>query len=67
MEKAVHLHLLQVFFRSLVLGLVCTSPHFVKFNERIVINGNQIEDEFVADFFSTHEKYIDEHQLTFLK
>ncbi|MCZ7613045.1 MAG: hypothetical protein M5T52_05820 [Ignavibacteriaceae bacterium] len=44
-----------------------TSPHFVKFNERIVINGNQIEDEFVADFFSTHEKYIDEHQLTFLK
>lgn len=44
-----------------------TSPHFVKFNERIVINGNQIEDEFVADFFSTHEKYIDEHQLTFFE
>ena len=44
-----------------------TSPHFVKFNERIVINGKQIEDEYVAEFVSTHEKYIDEHQLTFFE
>lgn len=44
-----------------------TSPHFVKFNERIVINGKQIEDEFVAEFISTNEKYIDEHQLTFFE
>ena len=44
-----------------------TSPHFVKFNERIVINGKQIEDEYVAEFVSAHEKYIDEHQLTFFE
>jgi dihydrofolate synthase/folylpolyglutamate synthase len=44
-----------------------TSPHFVKFNERIVINGEQIEDEYVAEFVSAHEKYIDEHQLTFFE
>jgi dihydrofolate synthase/folylpolyglutamate synthase len=44
-----------------------TSPHFVKFNERVVINGMQIEDEFVATFISDNEKYIDEHELTFFE
>jgi len=54
-----------------------TSPHFVKFNERIVIsagggsayggNGKQIDDEYVAAFISDNEKYIDEHQLTFFE
>ncbi len=44
-----------------------TSPHFVKFNERVLINGKQIEDEFVATFISDNEKYIDEHQLTFFE
>jgi dihydrofolate synthase / folylpolyglutamate synthase len=44
-----------------------TSPHFVKFNERVVINGKQIEDEFVASFVSDNEKYIDEHELTFFE
>jgi dihydrofolate synthase/folylpolyglutamate synthase len=44
-----------------------TSPHFVKFNERIVINGKQIDDEYVAAFVSENEKFIDEHQLTFFE
>jgi len=44
-----------------------TSPHFVKFNERVVINGKQIEDEYVASFISYNEKYIDEHELTFFE
>lgn len=44
-----------------------TSPHFVKFNERVVINGKQIEDEFVATFISDNEKYINEHELTFFE
>jgi dihydrofolate synthase / folylpolyglutamate synthase len=44
-----------------------TSPHFVKFNERVVINGKQIEDEYVASFVSDNEKYIDEYQLTFFE
>ena len=44
-----------------------TSPHFVKFNERIVINGKQIEDEYVSAFISENENYIDEHQLTFFE
>ena len=33
-----------------------TSPHFVKFNERVVINGKQIQDDFVATFISDNEK-----------
>ena len=44
-----------------------TSPHFVKFNERVVINNNQIEDEFVADFINRNEKFIDKHELTFFE
>ena len=44
-----------------------TSPHFVKFNERIVINGKQIDDEYISVFISQNEKYIDEHQLTFFE
>lgn len=44
-----------------------TSPHFVKFNERIVIDSKQIPDEVIADFFIRNEKFIDEHKLTFFE
>lgn len=44
-----------------------TSPHFVKFNERVVINGKQIEDEYVASFVSDNEEYIDKLKLTFFE
>jgi dihydrofolate synthase / folylpolyglutamate synthase len=44
-----------------------TSPHFVKFNERIMINDTQINDEAIAEFISKHEKYIFEHGLTFFE
>lgn len=44
-----------------------TSPHFVRFNERIVINKKQIEDSYVAEFVDRNEKFIDEHQLTFFE
>lgn len=44
-----------------------TSPHFVKFNERVVINGKQIEDGYISSFITDNEKYIDDHQLTFFE
>ncbi len=44
-----------------------TSPHFVKFNERVVINGKQIDDEYISSFITENENYIDEHQLTFFE
>jgi dihydrofolate synthase/folylpolyglutamate synthase len=44
-----------------------TSPHFVKFYERIVINGEQISDQAVANFFEKHEEFIDKHKLTFFE
>ncbi len=44
-----------------------TSPHFVKFNERIMINGKLIPDNYVADFINKHNKWIDETQLTFFE
>jgi dihydrofolate synthase/folylpolyglutamate synthase len=44
-----------------------TSPHFVKFNERVVTNGKQIDDEYIYSFITENENYIDEHQLTFFE
>lgn len=44
-----------------------TSPHFVKFNERIKIDGEQIEDDYVVAFINRHENIIDELQLTFFE
>ncbi len=44
-----------------------TSPHFIKFNERIVINGKMIPDVFVAEFIDRHSNFIDEHKLTFFE
>ncbi|MDP3683322.1 MAG: Mur ligase family protein, partial [Ignavibacteria bacterium] len=44
-----------------------TSPHFVKFNERIRINGIEIEDEFIASFYNDHEQFINENKLTFFE
>jgi len=44
-----------------------TSPHFVKFNERISINGKYIPDDFIANFIDKYQKHIDEFQLTFFE
>jgi dihydrofolate synthase / folylpolyglutamate synthase len=44
-----------------------TSPHFVRFNERIKINGQEIPDDTIASFIDKYEKLIDELQLTFFE
>ncbi|MCK9210743.1 MAG: bifunctional folylpolyglutamate synthase/dihydrofolate synthase [Ignavibacteriaceae bacterium] len=44
-----------------------TSPHFVKFNERIRINGEEIDDEYIASFYDKHESFINESGLTFFE
>ena len=44
-----------------------TSPHFVKFNERIMINGKQIDDDFIARFVEDYEDYINIYKLTFFE
>jgi dihydrofolate synthase/folylpolyglutamate synthase len=44
-----------------------TSPHFVRFNERIMINNHEIPDDYISRFIIEHEKHIDEFQLTFFE
>jgi dihydrofolate synthase/folylpolyglutamate synthase len=44
-----------------------TSPHFVRFNERVKINNIEISDYYIANFVSDYEKYIDDKQLTFFE
>jgi dihydrofolate synthase / folylpolyglutamate synthase len=44
-----------------------TSPHFVRFNERIKINNHEIPDDYLSEFVTKYENYIDEHKLTFFE
>jgi len=44
-----------------------TSPHFVKFNERISVNGKYIPDDFIANFIDKYQKHIDGLGLTFFE
>jgi len=44
-----------------------TSPHFVRFNERIRINGEELDDEYIASFYDKHELFINENKLTFFE
>ncbi|MHC1737492.1 MAG: folylpolyglutamate synthase/dihydrofolate synthase family protein [Ignavibacteriaceae bacterium] len=43
------------------------SPHFIRFNERIKVNGEEISDEYIADFFSEYEDYITRNKITFFE
>lgn len=44
-----------------------TSPHFVRFNERILLNNQQIDDFYISNFIDEHEKFIDDYGLTFFE
>jgi dihydrofolate synthase / folylpolyglutamate synthase len=44
-----------------------TSPHFVRFNERIKVNGEEIPDQYITSFVDKYEKLIDQHNLTFFE
>ncbi|PID61964.1 MAG: bifunctional tetrahydrofolate synthase/dihydrofolate synthase [Ignavibacteriae bacterium] len=44
-----------------------TSPHFVRFNERIRINGQEIVDEKIIEFLEKNKQYIDEKKPTFFE
>ena len=44
-----------------------TSPHLVRFTERIRINGVEVEDQFVIDFVRQHQHYFLTEQLSFFE
>ena len=44
-----------------------TSPHFVKFNERIRINGIEIPDDYIVDFINKNCEYIENESPTFFE
>src|ERR1035437_8288518 len=44
-----------------------TSPHFVKFNERIKVNGAEISNDSIASFIDKYEKLIDDLHITFFE
>ncbi len=44
-----------------------SSPHFVKFNERIKRNGIEIDNKYISKFISKHFDYIIENKITFFE
>lgn len=44
-----------------------TSPHLRDFRERIKINGEDITEEYVVDFFGKHKAFFEEHDLSFFE
>lgn len=44
-----------------------TSPHFIKFNERIRINGKMIDDDYIAKFVNEIDPYIEKYESTFFE
>ena len=44
-----------------------TSPHLVDFGERIRVNGEKIQPEYVADFVEKNEKMLDKIQPSFFE
>lgn len=44
-----------------------TSPHFVRFNERIKVNGAEINDSYISNFWEQHKEYIISSGLTFFE
>lgn len=44
-----------------------TSPHLIRFNERIRVNGSPINDEEIIDFVQKHQADIEDIQSTFFE
>lgn len=44
-----------------------TSPHLKDFRERIKINGQDISEDFVVDFITSHKSFFEENQLSFFE
>lgn len=44
-----------------------TSPHYVKFNERIRVNGQMIADEYIMSFMNELNEYININEPTFFE
>jgi len=44
-----------------------TSPHLVKFNERICVNRKQIDDGFIKQFLETNEQLLEETEASFFE
>lgn len=44
-----------------------TSPHYVKFNERIRVNGQMIADEYIMSFMNELDEYININEPTFFE
>jgi len=43
------------------------SPHFIRFNERIKVDGVEIPDSYIMNFYNEFEEYVNNKKLTFFE
>ncbi len=46
---------------------IYTSPHLIRFNERIRFNETEIDDDYITEFIASLDNYIKEHRPTFFE
>src|SRR5690606_3255231 len=44
-----------------------TSPHLKDYRERIKINGQEVPEDFVIEFISDNQKFLEENKLSFFE
>src|SRR5690606_4397452 len=44
-----------------------TSPHLKDYRERIKINGQDVPEDFVIEFISANQKFLEENKLSFFE
>ncbi|GIT10151.1 MAG: hypothetical protein CM1200mP31_3200 [Candidatus Neomarinimicrobiota bacterium] len=67
MVKVNRLYSSKNFTRKWPKSWTLTSPHLIRFNERIRINGCPIPDQEIIDFIQQHQKTIMDSSFTFFE
>lgn len=44
-----------------------TSPHLLRFNERITIDGTEIDDDYIKTFLATHDALLEKSEASFFE
>lgn len=66
--KGTTCHLLEYIYRQAgyKTGLF-TSPHLLRYNERVRVNGKEISDEALLKFFNRYRPLLEKHKLTYFE
>lgn len=44
-----------------------TSPHLIRYNERVRVNGQEVSDEYMLDFFNEYKALLESYKLSYFE